>query len=107
MINWNDCRAAGESCRPCNCVEELIVIGKKLEKELAEYQWVSVEDRLPNNIRTVWILLKAHATDTLSYSEGFYCPDEKLWGIIGETLLTDVEYWMEKQSLPKKEEVSE
>ncbi len=66
--------------------------------------WIPVSERLPENIRDVWIVLKAKATNSYVADIGFYGEDENgyKWEIYGKGLLTEVTHW-QPIVLPQKQ----
>ena len=66
---------------------------KELEAKLEQHRWIPVSESLPKNVRTMWVLLNAEATGTLTPGMGF-CGDG-IWEILTRGLLTEVTHWKE------------
>ncbi len=78
---------------------------KKLKAERLNQpppQWISVEDRLPDNERSVYVVVekkKVSGNIVYDHDEDFYCDSE--WEFCGK----DVKVWMDKLPLPPAPEV--
>ncbi len=79
-------------------------IAQDRKEQIEKSPWHLVsEGELPKNIATVWVLLKAEATNTLCPNMGFYGEDEngRGWEILGPGLLDEVTHWMPIPELPE------
>ena len=72
-----------------------------LQLELDKLRWIPVSERLPKNVRTMQVLLKAEAVKKLCQGLGFYGEGENGfgWEISSGGLLTEVTHWKEKDEL--------
>ncbi len=98
LTSWiKDCGIANEIpiSTYIKMVKEAVEIANQLQAELDKHRWIPVSERLPVNIATVWILLNAKATDSLSPSMGFYGENENgwEWEILGVGILDEVTHW--------------
>ncbi|KKN47327.1 hypothetical protein LCGC14_0664330 [marine sediment metagenome] len=96
-----------DGCDKC-MVDERDKIIEQLQAKLDKLRWIPVSEGLPENIATVWVLLKAEATGILSPGMGFYGEDDEGmgWDILGPTILHEVTHWM-PIILPDKEEAGD
>ena len=73
-----------------------------LQAKLEKLRWIPVSERLPENVRTMQVLLKAEAVNKLCQGFGFHGEDDNGfgWEISSGGLLTEVTHWKEKDELP-------
>ena len=72
-IDQSDVLAVNGFVAVCNRIASL-------EAELKQREWISVEDRLPENDNEVYIYPEVELQNY--HNSGYYCPNKKEWTII-------------------------